>query len=696
MKAAVFGLALAGAVSVMPALAAPALVPLPAEMREGSGAGFDIAAATRIVVPPHDKAAWQSARYLQAKLLQTTQLRLGVVVSHKIRPGDIVFALDKKAAQGTEAYLLRVADGVASVRAPSAAGLFYGSVTLWQLLTETPGGHLGDVTITDHPRFGWRGLMLDSARHMQSTAYIERFIDWMAVHKLNRFHWHLADDQGWRIEIKRYPRLMSVAAWRQAVWPDVGDKNGRYGGFYTQAEIRHIVAYAKARHITVVPEIDLPGHSTALIAAYPKLGVAGFKPEPVTADWGLLPEVLNVEEPTFHFIENVLTEVMALFPGRYIHLGGDEVDTSQWHASPQVQAKMRALGISDEAALERWFISRISRFLASHGRRLVGWDEIQEGESAGGLDPQAVVMSWHGGDGAAKAVNGGHDVIIAQAPIYYLDNSQARSQSEPPGWSDIMSLKRVYQNDPVPAGLGDTAKEHVLGLQGQMWTERARKEEWITTLVYPRAAAIAEVGWTPREKLSWPDFESRMAVQKSRYRLLGLKASDAAGDGSTVDPPDPARKSSLALSFCDPNTTGFVQETPAGAAGDFARVMTTYSYSCWLDKGVDLSNARRIEISLVHLPFNQRLGSAHPVAKFAPPRTPQGEIEVRLDRLDGPVLVSLPLAGFADDKARTVLSGEFTSPGGVHDLYFVTTGEDIDSRNTMRRPLPAINWVSLH
>ncbi|RZF65168.1 carbohydrate-binding protein [Sphingomonas populi] len=688
------GLAVFGATAA--SAAPPALVPLPASVIEQPGRGFDVPPAPRLRVAPHDDAARAAATALRDRLAATTRLRPVLVETAEGRAGDIAFASDPAAPGGGEGYTLAVADTGVTIRASAGAGLYYGGVTLWQLLTQQPGGtvHLATMTIADQPRFAWRGLMLDSARHMQSVAYVERFLDWMAVHKLNSFHWHLSDDQGWRIEIKGYPRLTSVGAWRAAVAPDTIAPDGkavtRYGGFYTQEQIRAVVAYAAARHITIVPEIDLPGHSTALIAAYPKLGVRGFGPEPVASDWGLLPEVLNTDEATITTVENILSEVMALFPGRFIHLGGDEVDPTQWQASAETRARMASLGLKDAPALERWFIARLGRFLEAHGRRLIGWDEIQDGATGAGLDAQAAIMSWHDGDGAAKAVASGHDAVIAQAPLYYLDNRQKNTADEPPGWSDSITARMLYEHDPVPAGLSPNARRHVLGLQGQMWTERARREDWVTQLVWPRAAAIAEVGWSPPAR-DWAGFQSRMAVQRARYRLIGL---DAGTEVATPPAPGP-RRASIDLDFCTPGETAFILEAPPRAEGGTALVRVSPQHPCWLYRAADLDTARRLDVAAVKLAFNMRLGNAAPIARLAKPRTAAGEIDVHLDGRDGPLLVSLPLGGWPAGADRHALSAALPAGQGTHDLYFVLTGTDIDSRAKVRAAMIAVESVAL-
>lgn len=692
------------------------IVPRPAQEAALPGKGFALKTTSRIVVPAGDSAAAAAARYLQEKLAHTAARKLALVVGAPARDGDITLASDgtsptvETGAFHPEAYRLKVAAGRIAITARGDAGLFYGAVSAWQLLTARPGATIAvpAMAIEDAPRFGWRGLMLDSARHIQSVAYIEQLLDAMAVHKLNRFHWHLSDDQGWRIEIPEYPRLTTVGAWRKAVGSDIGDAHtnaqGLYGGFYTQAQIRAIVAYAAARHITVVPEIDLPGHSTALLAAYPRLGVPEFKPEPVTADSGLMPEVVNVDDKTIATLSAILDKVMALFPGPYIHLGGDEADKTQWKGSPTVQARMKALGITDEDALERWLIGRLGQHLAARGRTLMGWEEIQNGGSASDLAKDTVIQTWHGGAGARKALEGGHPLLMAQAPMYYLDNRQENTAAEPVGWTDIITTQMLYRNDPIPAGATPQQAAQVIGVQGQLWTERLRKEAWDTRLLFPRAAAIAEVGWTPAARLDWGDFVQRMSAQTRRYAALGLSPIGPLTPGS--DPVAPNRRTSLQLDFCEPDATGLVVERPSadkdtGAdvreAGQPSLLKMMPRSACWVWHGADLTQARHVTLQVAHLPFTYRLGSADPIARFATPHTRDGEVELHLDRADGPLIASLPLAGFAKDADLHRLTATIPAQASGHDLYVVVTGQPIDSRLPLdqRRPYVALDWIAV-
>ncbi|MEP6690804.1 MAG: beta-N-acetylhexosaminidase, partial [Gemmatimonadaceae bacterium] len=436
---------------------------------------------------------------------------------------------------GPEGYTLDVSASGVRIRAPQAAGLFYGTQTMLQLLppaiyraapTEQRVWRIPAVAIEDAPRFSWRGAHLDVARHFLPKEFVKKYIDLLALHKLNTFHWHLTDDQGWRIEIVKYPRLTSVGAWRQETL--VGGQEGdsttwrydalRHGGFYTQSDVREIVAYAAARFVTIVPEIEMPGHAVAAIAAYPALGVTGNGME-VATRWGVFSDILNADSSTVAFMQDVLGEVMTLFPGRFIHIGGDEADKTKWKASPKTLSRVRDLGREDEHELQSWFVRQMDAFLTAHGRRLVGWDEILEG----GLAPNATVMSWRGTTGGIDAARAGHDVVMAPQRPTYFDHYQAVDRAREPfaigGYNPIDS---VYAWEPVPAELDSLAARHVLGAQAQLWTEYIATPKSAEYMAYPRLSALAEVLWSPRALRDPRDFTSRLAAHLRRLDALDV------------------------------------------------------------------------------------------------------------------------------------------------------------------------------
>ena len=497
---------------------------MPADIKPGKGS-FELSAATIIEAPRAGRGAADAARYLSGLWQHTNGITLAVRSSSADASSDSLIRFQQQQGFGPEAYRVEVAPHRIVVSAGTATGLFYGAVTLWQLLPAGPkGGAIAAQTIMDEPRYAWRGLMLDSSRHFQSPAFVRSMIDWMAWHKLNVLHWHLTDDQGWRLEIKRYPKLTSVGAWRiPATVPGTAAPKP-YGGFYTQDDVRSIVAFAATRHVQIIPEIDMPGHAQAAVAAYPEIGsIDGHPSPPVSSKWGVNPYLFNLEPGTFEFLRNVLDEVLQLFPSRYVHIGGDEAVKDQWKSSAAVQARAAQLGIKDAEALQTYFTQQITGYLTSKGRRAVGWDEIMQP----GLARDAVVMSWHGTAGARAAAVRGNDAILAPDPGLYLDHRQSRLAGEPPGRLAVLSLKDVYEFEPRDTELTPAQQRHVLGLQGELWTEHMQTEKRVEWMALPRAAALAEVGWSPQPK-NWPDFLRRMTPMFARYRAFNLNYADSA------------------------------------------------------------------------------------------------------------------------------------------------------------------------
>jgi hexosaminidase len=540
-----------------------AIVPAPAQVEPAPARAAVRIAATTAVDACGDEAQ-KVARYFVDLVQRTRGLALTVGCAAKKPANGIRFVFDagRDALDGW--YRLDAGDGVVSIRSGSESGLFYGAVSLWQLLTAQPGDASPATlimagTITDWPRYRWRGLMLDSARHYQSPEFVKKLIDAMALHKLNTLHWHLTDDQGWRVEIKRYPRLTEVGAWRVPPGPaaaaDIDPATGkprRYGGYYTQEQIREIVAYAAARQITIVPEIDMPGHMQAAIAAYPALGT-GEKP-PVSTDWGVHTYLLNVDDSTFDFMAGVMDEIVELFPSRYIHIGGDEAAKDRWAASKRVQARRKQLGLADDTALQAWFVARLEAMLEKHDRKLIGWDEVLEG---GRLPESASVMSWRGTAGAIEAARAGHDVVLSPSPDLYLDNLQSDAADEPSGRPYLVTLEKLYVFEPTPAELDETQARHVLGAQVNVWVEHMRTTARVEHAVFPRLSALAEVDWTPRDRRDWPGFLERLPAQLARYRALDIAYAESAflpRAQVSVQPGDAARVTVVLR-----NQTGFGQ-----------------------------------------------------------------------------------------------------------------------------------------
>ncbi|HJP97753.1 MAG TPA: family 20 glycosylhydrolase [Rhodanobacteraceae bacterium] len=521
--------------------AAPAwsLLPLPAAMQPaGSGAVSIADGATVAVSGPRREQTLAIAQRFAGLVAATRGLHLHVDTAATARPrATIVFDLDPEAdVVGEAGYRIAVGNGAIHVIARKPRGLFYGGVTVWQLLTP-PGWKTGsaakvaDGTIDDHPRFAWRGLLLDSGRHFQSVADIEKLIDWMSLHKLNVLLWHLTEDQGWRLEVPKYPALTGIGACRKAVGLDAeltGSPDKPYCGFYTEAEVREIVRYAAARFVTIVPCVDVPGHSQAAVAAYPWLGVTGKRPE-VWTDWGISPWLLKPDAKTLRFLDDVLDEVMQLFPSRYISIGGDEADKTQWKASPEVRARMQSLGLANMDALQGWFTARLADYLMHHGRTPVGWDdELLAGAT---LPASEVVMTWHGRDGlrvALQAIQQGHDVVLAPQESLYFDYYQSNLPEEWPGQPGVISLKDAYGTALVPQGATAAQEKHVVGVQGQLWAELVPNFARVEHALFPRMAALSELGWSPANTHDWNGFLARMPAEMARYRALGIGYADGA------------------------------------------------------------------------------------------------------------------------------------------------------------------------
>ncbi len=672
----------------------PDLIPMPADVLPEPGS-FALRESSAVRIAKDPEVA-RIADYFAGLLRTSHGLRLEVVTRRdaRARDGGISFALDPGApGSSPESYRLEVSPVQVVVSAREPRGLFYGAVTLWQLASAQ---RLHDGTlalpamrIEDTPRFRWRGLMLDSARHFQSPEFILRYLDWMALHKLNVLGWHLTDDQGWRLEIKRYPRLTGVGAWRvpagDAPLHDIDPGTHRprlYGGSYTRQEVRRIVAHAAARNITIVPEIDMPGHATAAIVAYPELGVLDEPPAAVPSVWVVYPNLFNVEESTFVFIEHVLDEVMTLFPGEYIHTGGDEAVKDQWHASARIQARMRELGVASEEALQGYFTARIGAYLAAHGRRQIGWDEIL----AGGVPPAAAVMSWRGVEGAITAAQRGHDTVLSPAPTLYLDNRQGPTPAEPPGRGRVVTLEDVYRFDPLPGPLVHE-QSRVLGVQANLWTEHVRTEADAAYMTWPRAAALAEVAWSPASGLDWDSFEQRLAAEFDRYRSLGIRYSD-----DVFAPPRVVgtyeRHFSQDLGTCSAKLV-LNLEDDAPLEGPRAVFLVDVMDPCWILPAVDLTQAAAITAAVGRVPFNFQIGRDIEAIHLDPPRTPAGELEVRLDRCDGAPAAVLPLAPAAGNDAVTVLPpAALPRQSGAHSLCLRFTQRALD-------PLWTIDWVQL-
>jgi len=512
------------------AAAEPAIIPMPEKMTVREGV-FTLGPDTLILV---DKKSKATGAFLFERLHAATGFNLRTKSAGKSTKGAIFLTTTgSDAGLGPEGYELIVAPESVVIRAPEEAGLFYGMETFLQLLppevfaTNPVSGVKWDaqcVEIKDKPRFGWRGLLLDVSRHFFTKQEVEEILDGLAMHKINTFHWHLVDDDGWRIEIKKYPRLTEVGAWRKGIGFKFDPKDstaygpdGRYGGYYTQKDIREVVRYAAERQITIVPEIEMPGHSCAALAAYPEFSCTG-RPYTTDRNGGVNDGVYCAgNDGSFVFLQNILTEVFALFPGKYIHVGGDEVPTRNWAKCEKCQARKKAENLKNDRQLESYFIQRMEKFINAHGRSLIGWSEIREG----GLAQNAALMDWIGG--ATEGASAGHDVVMTPESFCYLDHYQSRDHSkEPRAIGGFLPLRKIYGFDPIPANLAPEFQQHILGAQGNLWSEYIPNLRHAEYMIFPREAALAEISWSPKESRNFDDFLRRLETDDRRLDQMGV------------------------------------------------------------------------------------------------------------------------------------------------------------------------------
>jgi hexosaminidase len=549
MKSKIIGLVFA---SLLPAALAaspntPAIIPLPQKMELTEGV-FKLTATTRIYT---DSASRASGEFLADHLRSATGYPLAPstkLPAGEGSPGGILLTTKGANAElGPEGYELIATPGSVVIRAPAQAGVFYGVQTLLQLLppeifstnrAENVAWQIPCAKIEDWPRFKWRGILFDVSRHFFRKSEVEAVLDAMASQKLNTFHWHLTDDHGWRIEIKKYPKLTEVGAWRANTGfgfdpksSDTYGPDGRYGGFYTQDDIREVVKYAAARHITIVPEIEMPGHSTAALSAYPQFSCTGGPFEPQT-NAGVFTGIYDPsKEQTFQFLADVLKEVGQLFPGKYIHIGGDEVPKDTWKNSAACQTLIKREGLKNEEELQSWFVRRVEKIVNSSGHSMIGWSEILQG----GLATNAAVMDWIGG--GKEAASAGHYVVMTPTASCYFDFYQSTNKAaEPPAadWGGPLTLNKVYAFDPMPTNLPPKLQSYVLGAQGNLWTERIPNFKHAEYMLFPRACALAEVTWSARDARDWDDFMRRLRVHARRLEEQNINYRHGA-----VETPEP-------------------------------------------------------------------------------------------------------------------------------------------------------------
>jgi hexosaminidase len=522
------------------------IIPQPraAIMREGK---FLLKPDTKLIYPKKNGEEWALAvKYFQSIAAPSTGYQLKTETYDKQftpQQNTICFVADDKMSE-TEGYVLEVQAALILIKARTAAGAFYAVQSLRQLFPAPFNGAEKEAyldwavpccSVADAPRFEYRGLHLDVGRHFFSVNDVKRYIDLLAMHKLNTFHWHLTEDQGWRIEIKKYPALQTVAACRKETlvghYSDLPQKfDGKEDcGYYTQEEVKSIVAYAKERFVTIVPEIEMPGHAQAALAAYPELGCTGG-PYAVAGTWGVFDDVFCAgNDKTFEFISDVLDEVCALFPGQYVHVGGDECPKERWKVCPKCQKRMKDEKLADEHALQSYFIARAEKMLEKHGKKLIGWDEILEG----GLAPNATVMSWRGIDGGIAAAKQHHNVIMTPTSHVYFDYYQSDPATEPLAIGGYLTLEKVYSYEPVPTELSASEAKYIIGTQGNLWTEYIPNADQLFYMTYPRACALAEVAWSDKGRRSWADFSNRMRNHFSLLDVMKVPNSKAMYDLSS-------------------------------------------------------------------------------------------------------------------------------------------------------------------
>lgn len=507
------------------------IIPKPLHLKLLSGK-FILSPHTRILVDPNSKDLETIGEQLSDHIGKLTGFKIPVVSSKSYPAKDVIIFSLRQAADtlGEEGYMLSVNADQIMVKALRPQGIFYGVQSIYQLLPLTTTNDkisIPAIEITDKPRFEWRGLMLDVGRYFYSVDFVKKYIDYLAIHKLNTFHWHLTEDHGWRIEIKKYPKLTQIGAWREGTQYDRHPdqvNHTPHGGYYTQEQVKEIVAYAKDRYVNVVPEIEMPGHTLAALVAYPELSCTGG-PFKMPLHWAIQKDIYCAgNEQTFKFLEDILSEVAELFPSPIIHIGGDEAPKDRWKACSKCQARIKTEGLKDEHELQSYFIKRIENFLLTRNKRIIGWDEILEG----GLAPNAAVMSWRGIEGGIAAAKQHHDVVMSPTDFMYFDYYQGEPYLEPPAIGGMLTLEKVYSYEPIPPALSPAEAVYIKGVQGNVWGEYIHSPGKAEYMAFPRAAALAETAWTSTGLRNWDDFKRRMESQYKRYHALGINYSESA------------------------------------------------------------------------------------------------------------------------------------------------------------------------
>jgi hexosaminidase len=494
------------------------IIPKPVSVIKGAGS-FQI--NSRVTFIYHQPSIEKSISFFNGYLKKYYNFQLALTTKN-LYPEENIFLFNDSINVPANAYKLTVSNNHISIEGHDATDVFYGIQSLIQLLPTTGSTSLNIpcVTIIDSPRFAYRGLHLDCSRHFFSVDFIKQYIDFIALHKMNTFHWHLTDDQGWRIEIKKYLLLTQLGGCRNGTAVGKADEqitatdNVKYCGYYSQEQIKDIVKYAADRYITIIPEIEMPGHASAAVTAYPQLSCFPDSPKHVITTWGVFNDVLCPDDYTFNFFENVLDEVMKLFPSKYIHIGGDECAKINWQRSSFCQQLMKDSGLKNEDQLQSYFIAKIKRYLNSKGHEIIGWDEILEG----GVAPNAAVMSWRGEDGGIAAAKQHHYVVMSPDSYVYFDHSQLKKDDSLTA-GNYLPLKKVYDYEPLSAKFTADQAQYVLGAQANIWTEYITNESKVEYMLFPRLSALSEVLWSEPACKDWKDFQKRLAEQFKRYDL---------------------------------------------------------------------------------------------------------------------------------------------------------------------------------
>lgn len=505
----------------------PVIIPQPVSLQLTAG-NFIIDGQTSVNFNKDDAALQQAALFFRTAIYDISGIKLPFHAGIK-KIIELKFISD--ASLGDEGYLLHITPAGIQISANKKAGIIYGMQSLFQTLPAIRTNaalSIPCMDIKDYPRFKWRGMHLDVSRHFFGPEFVKEYINLLASYKMNTFHWHLVDDQGWRLEIKKYPLLTQVGAWRvdetDKVWGDRPQaKQGQaatYGGYYTQEQVKEIIKYAADRNVTIVPEIEMPGHVASAIAAYPALCCTQQPQLPLTGGnyTNMSSNYCAGNDSVFLFLQDVLTEVINLFPSKYIHIGGDEVDKEPWKKCPRCQARIKAEGLKNEEELQSYFVKRMEKFIISKGRKMIGWDEILEG----GLAPEATVMSWRGEAGGIQAAKMGHDVVMTPGSPLYFDNYQAGPEGEPLAIGGMNTLKKVYDYDPVPKELDATQAKYILGAQANIWAEFITTPAHVEYMLLPRMLALAEVDWSPKEKRNWQNFNERLQTHFRKFEQRGI------------------------------------------------------------------------------------------------------------------------------------------------------------------------------